>query len=248
MRKTFYLLILSLQVVFYSNAQPSKVSYVNYTYFDYLLNAEFSTHLVFNNKTSSYHMDLIKGRKAVNTLSNGRILIGGVDDKYVFKNKTSNKLVSVESFESDNLFGVSEDLPKFDWKLQNSFKNINNYKCQLATTTFRGRDYEAWFTSKIAVSEGPWKFHGLPGLILQVADKTGSYQWTVTEIKIPSKYSIDKKATDFNPIALRDYHVLVAEHLKQLRARISAKLPEGTVTSVPKNRRRGIELYFEWEL
>ena len=44
------------------------------------------------------------------------------------------------------------------------------YPCQKATATFRGRDYEAWFTPEIPVNDGPWKFFGLPGLILKVTD------------------------------------------------------------------------------
>lgn len=35
----------------------------------------------------------------------------------------------------------------------------------LATTQFRGLTYTAWFALDIPINEGPWKFHGLPGLI-----------------------------------------------------------------------------------
>ena len=44
------------------------------------------------------------------------------------------------------------------------------YTCQKATTTFRGRNYTAWFAPEIPSNNGPWKFGGLPGLILKISD------------------------------------------------------------------------------
>lgn len=41
-----------------------------------------------------------------------------------------------------------------------------------------GRQWIAWFTSEIPLSEGPYKFGGLPGLILEVADSEGDYRYT----------------------------------------------------------------------
>jgi GLPGLI family protein len=63
-----------------------------------------------------------------------------------------------------------EQLPVFEWKISNETQKILSYNCQKATTTFRGRDYVAWFTLDIPVNNGPWKFGGLPGLILKIFD------------------------------------------------------------------------------
>lgn len=48
--------------------------------------------------------------------------------------------------------------------------SILDYKCIKATTRFRGRDYTAWVTKELPINDGPWKFYGLPGLILQIED------------------------------------------------------------------------------
>jgi len=67
-------------------------------------------------------------------------------------------------------FLYEEGLPKFQWKLFNEKQDVVSYHCYKATTTFRGRDYIAWYTKEIPVNNGPWKFSGLPGLILKIYD------------------------------------------------------------------------------
>lgn len=52
-----------------------------------------------------------------------------------------------------------------------------------ATCTFRGREYTAWFCVDIPISNGPWKFGGLPGLILKVYDKDHLFVFESIEIE-----------------------------------------------------------------
>ena len=61
----------------------------------------------------------------------------------------------------------------------------------------RGRTYTAWYAHDIPIGDGPWKFHGLPGLILKVNDKAKDYYWTCTALYQPqweSPISIKKQA------------------------------------------------------
>lgn len=68
-----------------------------------------------------------------------------------------------------------ESIPLMNWEIQLDTLTIINYLCQKATCNFRGREFIAWFTTDIPVSNGPWKFGGLPGLILRVSDKREKY-------------------------------------------------------------------------
>ncbi len=55
---------------------------------------------------------------------------------------------------------------------------------------FRGRTWEAWFTNQIPVSNGPWKFHGLPGIIMQVSNDQNHFSFTcigISREKVPIK-------------------------------------------------------------
>ncbi len=65
---------------------------------------------------------------------------------------------------------LQEPLPDFDWKLIDKDSIVNNFSCKKATLRYAGRDYIAWYTPEIPISEGPYKFGGLPGLIVKIAD------------------------------------------------------------------------------
>jgi len=85
-------------------------------------------------------------------------------------------------------FGVKrasyhETLPVFNWQLEEGEDSIAGYTCKKATTSFAGRDYIAWYTPDIAITDGPYKFYGLPGLILAVYDNRQQHKFTVTSIE-----------------------------------------------------------------
>jgi GLPGLI family protein len=61
------------------------------------------------------------------------------------------------------------------WTICEDTSTVLNYSCQKATTRFRGRDWEAWFSPAVPLNAGPWKLHGLPGLILKAADSRNHY-------------------------------------------------------------------------
>ena len=89
-------------------------------------------------------------------------------------------------------FLYKETLPQMVWTLLNETQVILTYPCQKATTTFRGRKYEAWFTTKIPINNGPWKFGGLPGLILKISDIQNHYIFVCSGIETLSKRELVK--------------------------------------------------------
>ena len=70
-----------------------------------------------------------------------------------------------------------ESLPQFEWELMEAVDTIAGYTCSTAKTSFRGREWTVWFTPEIPLSVGPWKFNGLPGLILKAQDDKLDYIW-----------------------------------------------------------------------
>ena len=75
------------------------------------------------------------------------------------------------------------------WKISDSTKMINELKVQKAETGFGGRKWVAWFTQEIPLSYGPYKFSGLPGLIIEIHDTRKDYIFKLIKSeKIPGNY------------------------------------------------------------
>lgn len=83
------------------------------------------------------------------------------------------------------------DETKMNWKITEEKAKIGSYNTQKATADFGGRKWNAWFTSDIPLQDGPYKFHGLPGLIVKIEDDGQNYSW---ELKG------NKKVENFNEI------------------------------------------------
>ncbi|ROI10118.1 GLPGLI family protein [Chryseobacterium sp. H3056] len=69
----------------------------------------------------------------------------------------------------------------FTWKIRNEKKNIQGFTCNKATTTKYVRNFTAWFTTEIPIVDGPYKFFGLPGLILEVYDDAQNYHFQLVK-------------------------------------------------------------------
>lgn len=75
-------------------------------------------------------------------------------------------------------YKVKED-QKPEWKILPEKQKIGEYNAQKATTTYGGRDWIACFSTDIPFQDGPYKFYGLPGLIVKLEDTTGSHVMTL---------------------------------------------------------------------
>lgn len=90
------------------------------------------------------------------------------------KDRSASKMYNSVFVPMTDFFYVQE-LHLFDWKIYPDTKMIKDYQVQKATTSFAGRDYIAWSTIEVPVSDGPYKFNGVPGLILEIADTKNDY-------------------------------------------------------------------------
>ncbi|MBD3903880.1 GLPGLI family protein [Chryseobacterium sp. Ch-15] len=74
---------------------------------------------------------------------------------------------------------------KQNWKTLPEKEKIGEFNTQKATCNYAGRTWMAWFTTDIPIQDGPHKFHGLPGLIVKLEDKTKSH---IFELKGVTKF------------------------------------------------------------
>lgn len=96
-------------------------------------------------------------------------------------------------------YSVEKPFNNLNWKITKEIKKISNLDCQKATTSYMGREYIVWFTSSLPFQAGPWKLHGLPGLIITAYDKTDRIKFDFNgfeQVKNSQEETIwDKKAT-----------------------------------------------------
>ncbi|MFP3595785.1 GLPGLI family protein [Chryseobacterium sp. SIMBA_029] len=93
----------------------------------------------------------------------------------VEKDKSSQKISYKDRIGRD-IYVYEEDRP-LNWKMSSETSKIGEYKVQKATTGFGGRKWTAWFTTDLPYQDGPYKFSGLPGLIVKVEDDKGEYSF-----------------------------------------------------------------------
>ena len=67
--------------------------------------------------------------------------------------------------------------PAFNWSILPDKEQIGEYNTQKATTEYAGRKWTAWFSSDMPFPDGPYKFSGLPGLIVKIEDADKDYSW-----------------------------------------------------------------------
>lgn len=96
---------------------------------------------------------------------------------YVFKSRTDNEYRVYNYVGMTGHFFYREPLDEIAWTVADSTKQILGYECIKATADYHGRKWTAWFAPEIPVQDGPWKLHGLPGMILEAAEADGQHQF-----------------------------------------------------------------------
>jgi len=147
-------------------------------------------HSLFYSKDSYYLDSLLCSDQQENVLmqmlaeksSSTKTYRNGIVTYNIQKDLKKKELVYTENVGGE-YYKYMEEFHNFDWQITDAQKKIWDYTCQKAVCTFRGRIYEAWFTNEIPVQNGPWKFHGLPGLIMEVYDTQKHYVFEFVGIK-----------------------------------------------------------------
>ncbi len=81
----------------------------------------------------------------------------------------------------DNEYWYQETL-KLEWDLLNDKRTIHGYSCKKANVNYGGREWTAWYSTSIPLSAGPYKFKGLPGLIVLLYDTDRYFEYELTTI------------------------------------------------------------------
>lgn len=121
----------------------------------------------------------------IKTLDNGAKLLSskGVSvpkTKFSFTIIQSNENIQYFNLVAMSILTYKEPIIK-NWKLIDGTKVINTFNCKKAEVTFKGRNWIAWYSPEIPLPYGPYKFSGLPGLIVKIADDKEEYDFELVK-------------------------------------------------------------------
>jgi len=201
MKKIFLILFVLQTVQLFSQQGKVNYGFINSLGIGYRQGDDYNATLVFDNKKSyyvtakdslekeqvSFIPKVSKEKGGVTTISFGLVLNEIGNQVHIDTEKDS----IWSNINSINQIFIKEKKPQIDWKITTETKQIGKFTCSKATTHFRGRDYTAWFTMAIPVKFGPWKLHGLPGLILEAYDKDKYVYWYFKNIVYPLEKNIN---------------------------------------------------------
>ena len=127
---------------------------------------------------------------------NGKIKLSDSNEAIKYQTKARDNITIAKSWPEkhkilvreliglDGTFYYTEDKTDFGWEVDfTQTKEIGGYTCHSAKGSYAGRDYQAWFTPEIPISDGPWLFCGLPGLILEVSSLDKEFLYTCMSIQ-----------------------------------------------------------------
>lgn len=102
---------------------------------------------------------------------------------------------------------VEEPLGEISWEFVDTTSAFSGIRVQGAKGWFRGREYFAWYAPLIPVGFGPWKFNGLPGLILDVHEIDGVFAFRFDGIELDDKHAMPEVIfpKTAEKISIKDY-------------------------------------------
>ncbi|MFY0632058.1 MAG: GLPGLI family protein [Flavobacteriaceae bacterium] len=202
MKKLKIILTLSFLSVFSLNAQNLSITYkVTVNANDAILSTSTNYDLILNGSKSAYYnnndslkqfkyQSFINETKKIGELTRVKLSdnhYAYVKQDFFFKDYEKDTLIYNELIVSKKAF-VGEKINLIDWKIQSKSDTIIlNQKCLKAIGKFRGRTYDAYFSPSLSQRGGPWKFDGLPGIILSVKSQDDYFVIEPTKIVKNSK-------------------------------------------------------------
>jgi len=160
-----------------------------------------------------------------------------VTQNILYKNYTKDTIIFNETIPVKTKAIVGENLHLFKWNiLPTKDTLILGYKCQTATADFRGRKYTAYFSQELNSFGGPWKFDGLPGLILSVSSQDKYFIIEPIKIALNSANAyIDnpyKELKEEDVLNWQEFKKNFAKSLKSIAKKFKAQNDDGSTLSI----------------
>ncbi|WP_300689009.1 GLPGLI family protein [Chryseobacterium sp.] len=146
---------------------------------------------------------------------------------------------------------IHDNLTKPVWKIdETKTKKILGYNCIKATTNFRGSEVTAYFTKELPYSAGPFKFFGLPGIILDIREDNKNFNiWKAekVELSVDPNINFTPKLSSYPKITMKEFIDLKDGTQNNEMKDLLSRMPAGTKVQSNSKGRAGLEKKFEFE-
>jgi GLPGLI family protein len=220
MKKSLFLFLFILfPVTFWGQRQLLKVQYdqtnqgFDHQNFNLFLYEKFSHYILdFDNELFFKESENRKNARASNAKRFKYYLVKDYKNKFLIKPSTVGT--------------VRDSLGIIKWKIEKGNKEILAYACKKATCEFRGRKYTAYYTPKISIPDGPYKFYGLPGLILEISSEDHFIHLEAKSITKGDNSIFELPKTMYDKhMDFREYTKKKTEQLEEYVKKGEARLP-----------------------
>lgn len=82
-----------------------------------------------------------------------------------------------------DFYFYNEKVENQQWKVLEDTITINGFFCQTARLNYGNREWIAYFSHSIPIFDGPYKFAGLPGLIILMEDSLHHWKFELISLK-----------------------------------------------------------------
>lgn len=137
----------------------------------------------FNHEAKDYY-NALSGKKESNASGNISTTLG-VFPKYPKTEYSVYRSGSkITAFLPVGKYIFSFEEPELQWRILSDTKLIQGFTCRLAqTATETGDTFFAWYTEDLPIPDGPFRFKGLTGIVLEVYNKTRTIEISAATIK-----------------------------------------------------------------
>jgi GLPGLI family protein len=160
----------------------------------------------------------------------------------LYTEKTSNTMSEIV-FDpiKKHRYLIQDQLDTIQWLITDEVKLIGDFQCNKAMCYYKGRNYTVWFTFSIPCSFGPWKLHGLPGLIIHASDDR---QEVIFSAKKIATYSMEYvwNGSVYQQLTRAEYQQMLNDHSIEMMKRITSKSPQRFNVNISTPKQYGIEL------
>ena len=170
----------------------------------------------------------------------------------IIQKSNSPQLIETGSLNGSNYL-VHDDFPPLVWNTSYSdVDTLGKHICHKATAAYRGTTIVAYYTNDIPLPAGPYKFGGLPGLIVMLYNEGANpHYWLLKEIQYPFAGDIPVNEQYINALpklSLENYVKKTDQKNEEQMRVMMSKMPLVEGVTVERKKIRGsVEQVYEWE-